>query len=359
VVSKGRRHKPTLAVCLYHRREHLWQVPRIILDANPTYDALALCYDQNEEQPIATQGTAVDLFRESSENAKIPFYLLSTRSGMMRNDTVQRLSQNGIGILSGVRQSFNALKKLGDFEERRSKQPVQQVNGFKRSRGEQTPAGLLNEHESKELLKQFGLPIPPEEMVLTVEEALDAARRIGWPVVMKALSKEVPHKTEFGLVKLNVRNEQQVRDGWRELTEAFSQKAPRARLDGVLLQPMVPEGVEVFVGINKHPEWGTVLAFGLGGIFIEIIKDVTIRLIPLGVGDAEEMIGETRAAGILAGARGAPPSDVGALVKCLEAVARFAEHYGDRLSGCDLNPIKVLPEGKGCVVLDALISFEK
>jgi acyl-CoA synthetase (NDP forming) len=331
-----------------------------VLSHYPDYDSLVLCYDQHEAPVIASQGTAVGLFADAAKRADKPFYLLSMRSGIMRNESVDLLRQSGAGVLTGARQGLEAIQRLGKYEGRRA------------SRGGRTPVPktstnplrdekrtVLNEFDSKLLLSKFGVPVPNERLVQTFDQAAEAAKEIGWPVVLKAISDDVPHKTEHGFVKLGLRNEDDLRTAWSDLAVSFAKKTPQAKLNGFLVQPMLSRGVEVFAGLNRHPEWGLVLAFGLGGIFIEIIKDVSLRLLPLSDNDAADMIRETRAAHVLAGARGAPPGDVQALANCLRNLARFGESCGANLASCDLNPIKVLPEGEGCVALDALITLHR
>jgi acetate---CoA ligase (ADP-forming) len=331
-----------------------------VLSNYPGYDALVLCYDQNEAPVIESQGTAVTMFAEAAEKFSKPLYVLNMRSGLMRNSSIELLRKSGAGVLSGARQGLEAIHRLGIYERRRDlKDLAAGQPGLTPSILEGESRSAINEFDAKKILSKFGIPIPNEELHQNVDHAVAAAERIGWPVVLKAVSDDVLHKSEHGLVKLNIRSAEILRDAWISLTDNFSINTPTAKLKGILVQKMVSGGIEVFAGLSRSPEWGVALAFGLGGIFIEVIQDVSLRLLPLSADDAVEMILETKAAKILAGARGSPPADVKALAKCLQALARFGENSAGDLVSCDLNPIKVLPEGEGCVALDALITLQR
>jgi acyl-CoA synthetase (NDP forming) len=331
-----------------------------VLSKYPGFDALVLCYDQNEAPVIESQGTAVTMFAEAAKKSTKPFYVLNMRSGLMRNSSVELLRNSGAGVLTGARQGLEAIHRLGTYETRRSvKKQAPNRRGVAPSVLGGETRRAINEFDSKSILSKFGVPVPDEELHQELEQALIAAERIGWPVVLKAISDEVLHKTEYGFVKLNIRGPDELRTAWTDLTNGFAVNIPAKRLNGILVQKMVSGGVEVFAGLSRDPEWGLALAFGLGGIFIEVIHDVALRLLPLSADDAAEMILETKAAKILAGARGLPPADIKALAGCLQALARFGENAESELAGCDVNPIKVLPEGLGCVALDALITLNR
>ena len=216
---------------------------------------------------------------------------------------------------------------------------------------------MINEFDAKRLLAPFGVPVPPEQLVHSPEEACAAAERIGWPIVLKAVSDQIAHKTELGLVRLDLRDRCELVAAWEQMSERLRTAASDAALAGWLVQPMIRDGVEVFLGLRRDPDWGLAVAFGLGGILLEVMRDVALRTLPLEPGDAREMIRETKAAQVLAGARGAPPADIEALAKCIEAVADFGRSCADDLVECDLNPIKVFP--RGCLVLDALIVLDR
>jgi len=164
----------------------------------------------------------------------------------------------------------------------------------------------------------------------------------------------MPHKTEVGAVKLGLKSEADLTTAFTELAGTVAKIKPKS-LRGYLVQPMVSSGVEVFIGLRRDPEWGMTILFGVGGVLIELIRESAMRLLPVSADDIDRMLRETRAWQLLSGVRGQPPADIEALAACMAAVARFGLAAGDSLAELDLNPIKVLPRGQGCRVLDALI----
>jgi acetate---CoA ligase (ADP-forming) len=213
----------------------------------------------------------------------------------------------------------------------------------------------INEYDSKRLLSGFGVPITREVRVATIAEAESAARELSYPVVLKALSDEIPHKTELGLVAIGLKNDEELARACAQMSERLARLDPPPSERAFLVQEFVADGVELFAGVSRDPDFGLSLAVGMGGTAIEVTRDFALRMLPLREGDAEAMIAEVRGAALLASVRGAPAADVGSVVACLEALADFAQQNADVLDEVDLNPIKALPQGRGCVVVDALI----
>jgi succinyl-CoA synthetase beta subunit len=210
----------------------------------------------------------------------------------------------------------------------------------------------INEFDAKRLLAECGVPVAREQRVKTLDEARAAAGTIGYPVVLKALSDEIPHKTEHGLVAVNLKSEADLAVAFARMRERIDAMAPRPRDVAFLVQEFVAGGVEVFAGISRDPDFGLSIAFGLGGTAIEVTRDFALRMLPLADGDAEAMIAETGAAAMLGAVRGRPAADTKSLAACLYALSDFAGAHAATLAE-DLNPIKALPSG--CVVVDALI----
>jgi succinyl-CoA synthetase beta subunit len=213
----------------------------------------------------------------------------------------------------------------------------------------------INEFDAKRLLAAHGLPVARELLVATVAQALAAAAEIGYPVVLKAVADAIPHKTELGLVVLGINDDATLGGAWEQLGRRVDAAGVRQALRGFLVQEFVPEGVEVFAGIVRDPDFGLFLAFGAGGTDIETMRDFALRSLPLREGDAEAMIAATDAVALLAAHRGKPAADLTCLADCLYSLANYAEAGGARIAEIDLNPIKVLPEGQGCIIVDALI----
>lgn len=213
----------------------------------------------------------------------------------------------------------------------------------------------LSEHEAKQVLAAAGIPVLPERLARSADEAADAALALGFPVAMKIASPDIAHKTEIGGVLLDVPHAQAVRAGFEALRERARQAAPQARIEGVLIAPMAPRGVETILGVMRDPTFGPVVLFGLGGVFVEVFKDVTLRLAPFDEREALAMIGEVKGRALLEGVRGGPPSDTQALARALVALGEFAAAHAETLESIDINPFLVLPQGQGALALDALI----
>jgi acyl-CoA synthetase (NDP forming) len=209
-------------------------------------------------------------------------------------------------------------------------------------------SGPLPEHESARVAEHYGVRFPRSELATNADDAAAAADEIGYPVVVKATGHAIQHKTDAGLILVGAADAEAVRLAYDEFTE-------QQGVEGVLVQEMAPEGEEVIVGFSDDPQFGPVILFGLGGIFVEVMKDVSLRVAPLTRRDAVEMIREVRAFPLLDGARGRPKADQEALVDLLLNISRMAMDLRERVSELDLNPVRVLQEGHGVIALDALV----
>jgi acyl-CoA synthetase (NDP forming) len=176
-------------------------------------------------------------------------------------------------------------------------------------------------------------------------------------VALKVDSPDIAHKTEVGGVRVGCGDAASVRQAFGGIVASVRARAPAARVDGVLVQRMIAGGTEMIVGIKSDPIFGPAVVCGFGGIFVEVLRDVSLRVPPLSVDDAREMLGELRGAALLRGARGRPPADVAALADTLVRVAALAQAHRDRLRALDLNPLVVLDDGRGVVAVDWLIEL--
>ncbi len=219
------------------------------------------------------------------------------------------------------------------------------------------PAATPSEAEAKRLLAGAGIPSAPEAACATVDEALAAAARFGFPVVMKILSPDIVHKSEIGGVLLDIHDADAVRSGFALLLDRAKAAAPAARIEGVLVAKQLNGGVECILGIHRDPVFGPMAMFGLGGIFVEILKDVVFHRCPFGTDTAEAMIRSIKGAPLLLGARGRKPADVKALAQMLSRLSAFAVAAGERLKSIDLNPVLAMPEGEGAFAVDAVIEI--
>ncbi|MFQ5803567.1 MAG: acetate--CoA ligase family protein [Candidatus Methylomirabilales bacterium] len=208
----------------------------------------------------------------------------------------------------------------------------------------------LLEHEAYELLDAYGVSVPPHRLVSSAEEAESAATEIGYPVVAKIISPDILHKSEAGGVLLHLNDAAAVRAAYGNITEHARQG--RAAVWGVLISRMAPPGTEVIVGVTQDPQFGPLVMFGLGGIFVEVYQDVSFRLIPIAERDAAAMVHEIKAFPILQGVRGRKPADIEALINLLLQVSKITQENPE-ISEMDLNPVLVYE--KGLSVVDARV----
>ncbi|MBM3489185.1 MAG: acetate--CoA ligase family protein [Alphaproteobacteria bacterium] len=213
----------------------------------------------------------------------------------------------------------------------------------------------LSEHAAARLLADAGIPTVATEVVASADAAVAAAERLGYPVALKVASADIAHKSDVGGVKLGLGDAEAVRHAHAAILASVAGKAPGARVDGVLVAPMVQDGVECILGVHRDPVFGPVVLCGLGGIFVEILKDVSLRIAPFGTDEARRMLDELRGRRLLDGARGRPPADVEALVEALARLSVYADRHRDRIESIDINPFAVLPRGHGAMALDAVV----
>lgn len=212
----------------------------------------------------------------------------------------------------------------------------------------------LDAAEARPLLTAYGIPVPREALVTTPEEAAARAAEIGFPVALKLISPDILHKSDIGGVLLNVRDADAARAGFTEIIARGRAAQPDASIRGVQVQQMIAGGQEVIVGVKRDPTFGPLVMFGLGGVYVEALRDVSFRLAPLTAADAEALIDEVRSAKLLAGLRGAPPADRLALVDAIVRVGHLAADH-PQIAELDINPLLVLSRGQGAVAVDARI----
>jgi len=209
----------------------------------------------------------------------------------------------------------------------------------------------VGDAESREIMQAYGITMPQSRLARDPDEAVAVAEEMGYPVVMKIASPDILHKTDIGGVKLNLINATDVRDTFDLLMYRARRYMPQANIWGALVQEMVPQGKEVIIGMNRDPQFGPLLLLGLGGIYVEVLKDVSFRIAPIARWEAEEMINELRSATLLRGHRGEQPSDLKAVVDCMLRVSQLAVDFPEIVE-LDINPLMVQEEGRGAVALD-------
>jgi acyl-CoA synthetase (NDP forming) len=332
-----------------------------VVDKSPRIDSIVYCADTGNEGQLGDPARVLenvkmlsDAFRKSSK----PYYLMSSRPGLMNTLQARALRKQGLVQIGGTRQGLGALDRVGRYMMQRPpvRTPIAASRlGLADLLAAHPQRHVINEFDAKRLLHAHGVPTARERRVETSADAADAARDLGYPVVLKVLSDEIAHKTELGLVAVGLENDADVARAFAQFRERIDRLDPRSLDCAFLVQEFVAEGIEVFAGISRDPDFGLSIAFGMGGTAIEVTRDFALRMLPLREGDAEAMIAETQGAAMLGSIRGRPAADVKSLASCLTALADFAQQNAELLEEVDLNPIKALPEERGCVVVDALI----
>lgn len=216
----------------------------------------------------------------------------------------------------------------------------------------------LSERQSKQVIAAWGIPGTRELSAQSADAAIEAAQRLGYPVALKIDSPDILHKTEGGVVRLGLRDADQVRSAYDHIMANAAKHAPNATISGALVQEMVTGGVEVIVGISYDAQLGPMLLFGSGGVMVEVYNDVALRRCPIGRAEALNMVAEVKGAKLLRGFRGQPPADVDALADTLVRVSHLAVHLEGRLAELDINPLMVLPAGQGVKAVDALVVLQ-
>ncbi|MDD5006983.1 MAG: acetate--CoA ligase family protein [Syntrophorhabdaceae bacterium] len=277
-----------------------------------------------------------------------------------REGEAEIIKQGSIPVLSDSAECVKAIDALIKFGQALNFRDTKQ-QAVRSSRAQSISEGLrksnkkiLSEHEAKELLAQYEIPVTKEKLAVSEDEAVRVAALIGYPVVLKVDSRDIPHKTEVGGVRLNIADEPSLRQSYSDILSSVSNHAPNASISGVLVQEMVSEGREVIVGISKDPQFGPIIMFGLGGVFVEVLKDVAIRRVPLSRFDAEEMVREIKGNALLGAFRGSPEADIDAIVDVLLKMSQLAVDLGDYITEIEINPLIVFEKGNGVKAVDAL-----
>jgi acyl-CoA synthetase (NDP forming) len=208
----------------------------------------------------------------------------------------------------------------------------------------------LLETEAKELLREYGIPVPDFKLIKSEDEIVGLAKEINFPIVMKIVSPDIIHKTEAGGVKVGIKDEKEAKAAYQDIIYKVKKYKKEAKISGVIAYSMIPQETEIIIGMMKDPHFGPVIMFGLGGIFVEILKDISFRILPLEERDAEEMISEIKGYQILKGTRGEAPKDVKSIRDALMKISQLVMENPE-IKEIDLNPIFVFK--KGLQVVDA------
>ncbi len=293
-------------------------------------------------------------------SASHPAFLLDFVSNDVAKHAREAAEQNQWPLLpGGVDRGLQALGKAMWWSERFRRAQAHQASAPQ----EALPApsmsgaavGTWSESQVRPLLEEYGIPVVPARLVTRAEQAVEAAREVGYPVALKVASPDIVHKSDIGGVRLNLQNEREVREAFQQIMQAAGSANPAARLEGVLVSPMRSGGVELLVGIVRDPAWGQVMAVGLGGVWVEILKDTSLRVLPISREEIRTMLDELQGKALLRGARGSMPADLDRLVEVIYRASRLAQALGGTLESLEINPLRVA--GSEIEALDALITW--
>jgi acyl-CoA synthetase (NDP forming) len=306
---------------------------------------------------------AVKVFQKSAK----PVVMISNPSVGFHPGISSILDKGNVPLLQGTREGLKAIKSLFSYAEyqRKMRREIEEQERLPASAPNvdvymSSDSPVLSEFTSKKVLAAYGVPCVHEVLCETAEEAVRAANEIGYPVVLKVISPQIQHKTEAGIIRLNLMDENTVEQVFVELIEKARAYDSSAVIEGVLCQKKIEGAVaEAIVGILMDPDFGPAVVFGLGGVMVEILEDRALGIPPLSGSEAQEMIEGTKASRLLRKFRGSPRADLEELTETLIRVGRLAVDWSARIEALDINPLLIMPKGQGVVAVDALMVLKE
>jgi acyl-CoA synthetase (NDP forming) len=330
------------------------------LMADPQYGALVVPHTYAYAPATARIET---LGRAAAEHGKIACAVWLTQH-LEGPGAVETEHNPHVAMFRSMRHCMAALAqwhRRDDWLRRQSQAPARLSDAAAAARAatllDGSPNATLTEREGKEVLALYGVPVVQDRLARNADEAVAAARACGLPVVLKVESPDIPHKTEAGVIRLDVRTEDDVRSAFDAVMRNARAVEPPPRIHGVLVQPMVPQGTEIMVGARVDPQFGPMVVVGLGGVFVELLKDTAVRLAPVDRDEARRMLGELKAQRALQGFRGAAPVDVDRLADVVARISEFASDQRARIAELDVNPL--ICAGDRMMAVDALIAKQR
>lgn len=291
-----------------------------------------------------------------------PVAFFNPTAGGLHPHVVEPFEGTGVAVLQGTRASLMAIRRLFEYThalQAAHRKPAEAQTPDPAWRERLAGGAAFTEREAKQFLAAAGIPVTRESLARTEQEAVAAAGAVGFPVVLKVESAAIAHKTEVGGVRIGLADAAAVASAYREILAAVKAKAPDADVAGVVVQEMVSGGIEMIAGMSQCAPFGPGIVAGTGGVLVELVKDASLALAPVDHARALVLIGSTRAARLLGGFRGSAPADTAAFADLLVRLSSIAMAYGDLIEAIDLNPVAVLPAGRGVRVLDALVIPKK
>lgn len=326
---------------------------RVVME-DPAVDMLGLCL-------AALSGDSATLIAREIANVaaecEVPILVAWNAPAGMADDAYRLLEKASIpryGSPVRCARGFGALWRFAAAAQRQAHAP-DSLQPLVRPHPAPERARALNEFDAKRLLARYDLPVTREAIARSAEQAVAAAEDIGYPLVMKILSQDIPHKSDAGGVLIGLADADAVKESYAQLAALPRQIGEDIAFDGVLVQEMIGGGTEVILGAVNDPSFGPVVMFGAGGIFTEVFHDVAFAIAPLDREQAQALVSQTRISRVLQGARGRPPADIDALVESIVQLSKLAVAESARFTEIDINPLMVLPEGQGARVVDAFV----
>ena len=325
-----------------------------LLDASDEVDATLVVLSLSSETRIAFKEAELKPVI-AAQNKPIVFYSYTLPSDFARRE----LAKSGVVVLSGLTHVGVAMRRLFEYSRFKLAPAVDGASLPARDLSAHLKSATLSEYDSKALLREAGIALP-DEVLVTEKSALDAAvARVGLPLVTKIQSRDIPHKSEVGGVRVNITTKGDVFLAYEALLENARRHRPDADIQGVLVGPMAKKGVEIIIGTLCDATFGPMIMVGLGGITTELFRDVIYRPAPVGAAEAAAMLAELKAAPLLNGFRGAAKADVAALSELIAQVSVLAAAAREQISEIELNPVLVHAEGQGVTIVDALVVGRK
>jgi len=328
---------------------------------SPDFDIIVIVIAADIPEGVEKQ--AATIIQQAEIFNKPTLTIFGVASSPRVEEAIEALKAKNIVVFPNIDSCFRAISNLAKYcsfqsnklkmgdDTKISFKPVKSEDIRKVASGEEVG---ITEPEGSELLNKFGLPFANSRFVKSLNGAVKAAKEVGYPVVLKAVSPQISHKTEAKAVRLNVRNRMELEKAYHEVIANSKKFSPAADIKGVLVQEMINDGVEVIMGFAHDDQFGPVVVFGLGGIFVEVLKDVSFRIAPITRYDATEMIRGIKGYEILTGARNRKEADIDAIIESLIKISRMAMETSGYLRELDLNPVFVFEKGKGIKVVDYL-----
>jgi acetyltransferase len=318
-----------------------------LLNASDEIDAILVVISMSSETRMPFKVSELKPVIDAQAKP-IVFYSYTLPSQFARTT----LAEAGVVILSGLTHVGVAMQQL--VQRATFKLPVNEPPP-PRAAAMQIGAGPLSEYDGKRLLREAGIELPDEILVTERTQLKGAISRVGFPLVMKIQSPDIPHKSEAGGVRVGIASEDDALSAYDAILNGARRTTPNAAIQGVLVGPMAKKGVEIIIGAVKDATFGPILMVGLGGITTELFKDVVYRPAPLGEAEASAMLRELKAWPLLDGFRGSPKADVPALAALISQLSHFAANHHDRIAEVEINPVLVHPQGDGVTIVDALV----